>query len=138
MSADLSDILKSVPLRFAAQTFKLPAKVPVYALPTLDAVPGAFHAFLAFDDDEIAEQISRLDWALYKLIEPSEFEDQSWSKAKNAVYGKNLRAFMGRVDALAHWAATALILPEAPPHLSLSLPCTRCSQCSPSLRRRVV
>lgn len=70
MSADLSDILKSLSKRFAVRNFKPPAKVPVYMLPSHDPVPGAFHAFLAFDDDEIADQISRIDWALYKLIEP--------------------------------------------------------------------
>jgi len=75
-------------------------------------VPFNFFTFMAFEDEEVAEQISRLDWALYKLIEPNEFEDQSWNKRKNEVYGKNLTAFMNRVNAISHWAATALILPE--------------------------
>ena len=46
------------------------------------------------------------------LIPFREFEDQSWSKAKNEAFSKNLCEFMRRVNALSHWVATCLILPE--------------------------
>jgi len=53
----------------------------------------------------------------------SEFEEQSWSKPKNGVYGKNLHSFMRRVNALSHWAASAIVLPEVLYHFLRAMFC---------------
>jgi len=59
------------------------------------------------DEEEIARQLSVIDWTLYTAIRPTEFLQKAWTRHKHRA--PNLVAFIKRFNDLTKWVAIGII-----------------------------
>ncbi|KAJ6242312.1 ras guanine nucleotide exchange factor i-related [Anaeramoeba flamelloides] len=64
------------------------------------------------DEEEIARQISLIDFEIFSKIRPAELLNCAWSKDKLKHRAKNVLKMTNRFNAMSEWAATLIIQPE--------------------------
>jgi len=70
VAALFTEILNEADESFALKRkFLLPSKIPAFKLAP-EPTPLSFHCFMAFEEDQVAQQIARLDWKYYTQIDP--------------------------------------------------------------------
>ncbi|KAJ5076989.1 ras guanine nucleotide exchange factor i-related [Anaeramoeba ignava] len=61
------------------------------------------------DEEEIARQMTLIDFQLYTKIEPTELLNQSWNKSKYKHKAPNVLAFIQRFNDVSLWVATSVV-----------------------------
>lgn len=61
-----------------------------------------------YSDEEIAKQLTIVDFNIYRAIQPAELLNQAWSKAKYKYRAKNVLALVNRSTCLARWVASVI------------------------------
>jgi hypothetical protein len=69
--------------------------------------PVAF--LLAFDDSEIARQLTIIDFRIFAAIEPKELLDQAWNKPKLQHRSPNVRHMINRANRTSFWVAHLIV-----------------------------
>ncbi|KAJ6241713.1 ras guanine nucleotide exchange factor i-related [Anaeramoeba flamelloides] len=64
------------------------------------------------DEEEIARQISIIDFGIFSKIRPAELLNCAWSKDKLKHRAKNVLKMTERFNAMSEWVATLIIQPE--------------------------
>ncbi|KAJ3435491.1 ras guanine nucleotide exchange factor i-related [Anaeramoeba flamelloides] len=64
------------------------------------------------DEEEIARQISIIDFDIFSKIRPAELLNCAWSKEKLKHRAKNVLKMTNRFNAMSEWVATLIIKPE--------------------------
>ena len=64
---------------------------------------------LELDEEEIARQLSLLDWESFRKIKPTELLNQAWSKPKLKHRAPNVLAFIAQFNRTSAWAATEIL-----------------------------
>mmetsp|Transcript_6017 Transcript_6017/g.9086 ORF Transcript_6017/g.9086 Transcript_6017/m.9086 type:complete len:537 (-) Transcript_6017:66-1676(-) len=64
------------------------------------------------NEEEIARQLTLVDFRIYKAIKPVELLNQAWSKAKYKYRAKNVLALVARSTALTMWVASVILWQE--------------------------
>eukprot|EP01128_Nolandella_sp_AFSM9_P006794 TRINITY_DN3570_c0_g1_i2.p1 TRINITY_DN3570_c0_g1~~TRINITY_DN3570_c0_g1_i2.p1 ORF type:complete len:1202 (-),score=242.44 TRINITY_DN3570_c0_g1_i2:216-3821(-) len=105
-------ILKAVanfPKKYEMQTpnpFLCYMRVPVYKLPFTE-----YTAFLdLYRAPDLVEQFTLLDWRLYQKVTKGAILNQAWEKDRFRIFSRELVTIIRRIDSLAHWTATTIML----------------------------
>jgi len=64
------------------------------------------------NEEEIARQLTLVDFRIYRAIKPIELLNQAWSKAKYRYRAKNVLALVARSTALTMWVASVILWQE--------------------------
>jgi hypothetical protein len=76
-------------------------------------VPSNFFSrtwtLLDLDEEEIARQLTVIDWETYERIKPSELLNQAWSKPKLKHRAPHVLALIKRFNMISSWAATEIV-----------------------------
>lgn len=97
-----------------------------------DTLGTTYHELLLhFHTYEIADQLTNIDWSIYSRI-PKKYEQTAapliivrelrqlkWEKPIEVVLGYNVAKLIQRLNKLAHWVATLVLLPEVNTYLHL-------------------
>lgn len=62
-----------------------------------------------FDPEEIARQLTLIDYSLFAKIKPAELLNQAWQKAKFRHRAINILRLVDRVNHLTLWVATTIL-----------------------------
>lgn len=73
-----------------------------------DSLPHAF--LLSFDATTIAQQLTYIEFDIYKCITSDELKNQSWNKPKRMCIARNVCALIQRANRISMWVATAILL----------------------------
>jgi hypothetical protein len=73
-----------------------------------DCLPHAF--LLSFDATTIAQQLTHIEFEIYKSITADELKNQSWNKPKRMCIARNVCALIQRANRISMWVATAILL----------------------------
>ena len=64
---------------------------------------------MELDEEEIARQLSLMDWEYFSKIKPTELLNQAWSKPKLKHRAPNVLAFIAQFNRTSTWAATEIV-----------------------------
>lgn len=64
---------------------------------------------MELDEEEIARQLSLMDWEYFSKIKPTELLNQAWSKPKLKHRAPNVLAFIAQFNRTSTWAATEIL-----------------------------
>ena len=89
-------------------------KFMLTAPPTDITVPetGRFtptNFFMAFNDAEVARQLTMIDFKCFESIEPQELLNQSWNKSELKHRAPNVLAMISRANKVSFWVATVVM-----------------------------
>jgi len=82
------------------------------------SVPTAFWGkyqgehFLNLDEDEIAKQMTLIEFDTYKAIEPKELLNQAWNKAALKQRAPNVLKMIARFNSISYWVAKLILSEE--------------------------
>ena len=68
--------------------------------------------FEDIDEEEVARQITLIEWAMFKQIKPSELLNQAWSKARLKHRAQNVSALITRSNTFSVWTAWKIVSQE--------------------------
>ncbi|XP_019852599.1 PREDICTED: ras guanine nucleotide exchange factor K-like isoform X1 [Amphimedon queenslandica] len=78
-----------------------PAKLP--------ANPGSVLSVFDFDPEEIARQLTLIDFSLFAKIKPAELLNQAWQKPKYRARAQNILQLVDRMNNLTLWVASTIL-----------------------------
>ena len=73
-----------------------------------DSLPHAF--LLSFDATTIAQQLTYIEFDIYRSITSDELKNQSWNKPKRMCIARNVCALIQRANRVSLWVSTAILL----------------------------
>jgi hypothetical protein len=97
-------VLKGVIQKRNLKTFREP--LPPVKFPD---TPSAVLSVFDFDPEEIARQMTIIDFSLFARIKPSELLNQAWQKPKYKDRAQNLLRLVERMNNLTLWVATTIL-----------------------------
>eukprot|EP00026_Physarum_polycephalum_P009856 Phypoly_transcript_09993.p1 GENE.Phypoly_transcript_09993~~Phypoly_transcript_09993.p1 ORF type:complete len:442 (+),score=94.76 Phypoly_transcript_09993:72-1328(+) len=65
-----------------------------------------------FDEEEIAQQMTLIDFELYQVIRPTEFLNQAWNKTSTQHRSPNLLALIARFNLIGLWVSHQILREE--------------------------
>lgn len=65
---------------------------------------------LLFDATTIAQQLTYIEFDIFKNITPDELKNQSWNKTKRMCVARNVCALIRRANRISMWVATTILL----------------------------
>uniref|UniRef100_A0A6B2LA66 Ras-GEF domain-containing protein n=1 Tax=Arcella intermedia TaxID=1963864 RepID=A0A6B2LA66_9EUKA len=65
-----------------------------------------------FSPEDVAKQLTLIDFDYYKSIDPNELLGLKWLKEKTALYSPNIISLSSRNDLLCRWVATTILVNE--------------------------
>ncbi|KAL6061251.1 Ras guanine nucleotide exchange factor domain-containing protein [Balamuthia mandrillaris] len=68
--------------------------------------------FTQYEPEEIARQLTMIDYRLYKNIQPLELLQQSWNKPRLRYRATNVRGLIDRLNRTSFWVASMILWPE--------------------------
>ncbi|XP_065178770.1 uncharacterized protein LOC135809364 [Sycon ciliatum] len=77
--------------------------------PILPSNVGTKVSLFAFEPEEIARQMSLIDFKIYSTILPHEFLNQCWAKPKYKDRAVNLLRMIDRMNTVTFWVATTIL-----------------------------
>ena len=77
--------------------------------PQLPINPSPVLSVFDFDPEEIARQLTLIDYALFSKIKPAELLNQAWQKARLRHRAQNILRLVERVNNLTLWVATTIL-----------------------------
>jgi hypothetical protein len=69
-----------------------------------------FTYLLAFDSGVIAKQLTKIEYDMYKNIDPFELKGQAWNKGKRQCVSRNVLRLIQRANRISYWIATSVLL----------------------------
>jgi len=89
----------------------------IYSVPPTDfQIPNSTlspsELFMNLNDEEIARQLTLIEFHLYKAIEPSELLNQSWNKDKLKYRASNICELLARLNRLSFWVPSMVLWME--------------------------
>lgn len=95
---------------------KSPKKAQRFGEPPEPIIPQNFFSRrwdqwlpMELDEEEIARQLSLMDWEYFSKIRPNELLNQAWSKPKLKHRAPNVLAFIAQFNRTSAWAATEIM-----------------------------
>ena len=85
---------------------ELPKEVQTYELDS--SLPHT--SILLFDAPVIAQQLTYIEFDIFKHISPDELKSQSWNKPKRMCVARNVCALIRRANRISMWVATSILL----------------------------
>ncbi|XP_019851329.1 PREDICTED: uncharacterized protein LOC100638387 isoform X1 [Amphimedon queenslandica] len=73
------------------------------------ANPGPVLSVFDFDPEEIARQLTLIDFSLFAKIKPAELLNQAWQKPKYRARAQNILRLVDRMNNLTLWVATTIL-----------------------------
>jgi hypothetical protein len=71
--------------------------------------PSSVLSVFDFDPEEIARQMTIIDFSLFAMIKPSELLNQAWQKPKYKYRAQNILRLVERMNNLTLWVATTIL-----------------------------
>ena len=71
--------------------------------------PGPVLSVFDFDPEEIARQLTMIDYSLFAKIKPAELLNQAWQKPKYKHRAQNILRIVERMNNLTLWVATTIL-----------------------------
>lgn len=65
--------------------------------------------FLAYNDSEIARQLTQIDFSLFNQIRPYELLNQAWSKPELKHLSPHVTALIDRINKVSYWVASLIL-----------------------------
>ncbi len=65
-----------------------------------------------FSDEDIARQLTLIEYCLFRRVRPYEFLNQAWSKKDKESRAPRLLAFIARFNVVSRWVSTVVVSPE--------------------------
>ena len=89
-------------------------KITIFQKPptNLTTPPGQYNPselFFQMSTDEIARQITIIDWSIFSAIEPSELMNQSWNKISLQHRAQNVFALVTRLNKVSYWIPAMIL-----------------------------
>lgn len=75
-----------------------------------EADVNPFSFILCFDSMLIAKQLTRIEYEIYRRIDPIELKGQAWNKPKRQCVSRNILSLIQRANRLSFWIATCILL----------------------------
>nr|WEL12724.1 ras guanine nucleotide exchange factor K-like [Halisarca dujardinii] len=97
-------IIKGVAKKKQGKAFSRPAPPVKYPRKT-----GTLLSLFDFDPEEIARQMTVIDFSLFTKIRPTELMNQNWSKPKRKHIAQNFLRLVERMNNLTLWTATTIL-----------------------------
>ena len=84
--------------------------VPPTDLSVAEGVDSPLEFILHITDEEIARQLTLIDFSMYSCIQPNEFLGLAWSKSQ--IQAPNISRLINRLNAVAFWVSSVIVLQE--------------------------
>jgi len=93
--------------------YDLPKKLKMALPSTIPTFHGEIRPYgcvFVADEKTIAEQLTLLEFEIYKRIQPPELLGQAWSKEKQQCLGRNVIELITRANKVSFWVASTILL----------------------------
>ena len=85
---------------------------PAIDLTVAESARSPLDLFMSLNDEEIARQMTLIDFTLYAAIESRELLNQAWSKEKLKYRAPHVVALMDRLNKLSYWIPSLVLSRE--------------------------